>query len=191
MKRKKIILISSIIVVLIIIFYLFTSSKNKNSPKNLFLNTVPLLNNSNNQNNANEENIIYPPINPAQTNYQKVADQITNQVSEIEKDKIADDLPYRIDDFNTGTKITTTINVYSLVSDPPTSVRIEIYGPNYNNAGLLSEDAKAFKVSFEEVKKYFKGKKVNLNNLQIIYGNRQYIQDTATLWVKEFGLLNN
>ena len=103
---------------------------------------------------------------------------------------MVDDLPIYIDNFVTGTKINTTINVYSLVSDPPTSVRIEIYGPNYNNAGLLSEDAKAFKASFEEIKKYLKSKKVNLSNLQIIYGNRQYIQDTATLWVKEFKLLD-
>ena len=40
------------------------------------------------------------------------------------------------------------------VTDPPTAIRIEIYGPNYNNTGLLSEDAKAFKASFEEIKKY-------------------------------------
>ncbi len=190
MKRKKIILISSALILLIILFFLFLSSKRSGTTKSLFLNTIPLLNNSNGQNSQDKENIIYPPINPVQTNYQKVAEQIINQSSEIEKDKIVDDLPYRIENFVTGTKINTTINVYELVTDPPTAIRIEIYGPNYNNAGLLSEDAKAFKASFQEIKKYFKTKKVNLNNLQIIYGNRQYIQDTATLWVKEFGLLN-
>ncbi len=190
MKNKKIILSIILAAVLVITIFLLVKSKKPGSSNSFFLNTVPLINKETNQNKNNDEEIIYPPINPAQTNYQKISDQVTNQVSEIEKDKIGDDLPVRVDNFVTGTKINTTINVFSLVTDPPQSVRIEIYGPNYNNTGLLSEDAKAFKVSFEEIKKYFKTKKVNLNNLQIIYGNRQYIQDTATLWVKEFGLLN-
>ena len=190
MNRKKIITISLIIIVFLTLPFFFLSSQSRQDPKSFFQNTIPLLNQNKDQKISDEETTIYPPINPAQTNYQKVADQITNQVLEIEKDEIITDLPVRIDNFSTGTAITTTINVFTLVSDPPQSVRIEIYGPNYNNTGLLSEDAKAFKSSFEEIKKYFKSKKVNLNNLQIIYGNRQYIQDTATLWVKEFGLLN-
>lgn len=190
MKKKKITISVIFIIILVLVLYFFFKSKNSTSPNSFFLNTIPLLNRDTNQNKNVDDEVIYPPINPAKTNYQKVAEKITDQVSEIEKDKIVDDLPIYIENFVTGAKINTTINVYELVSDPPTSVRIEIYGPNYNNAGLLSEDAKAFKASFEEIKKYFKTKKVNLNNLQIIYGNRQYIQDTATLWVKEFGLLN-
>ncbi len=164
-----------------VVFALFFKSKNSDNPNSFFLNTIPLLNKESKQNKNTEDDIIYPPINPVKTNYQKVAEKITDVVSEIEKDKLVDDLPYRIENFVTGTKINTTINVYELVTDPPTAIRIEIYGPNYNNTGLLSEDAKAFKASFEEIKKYFKTKKINLNNLQIIYGNRQYIQDTATL----------
>lgn len=190
MKNKKtLIIIFTIILLSLVVFFTFQRNKNGES-KSFFLNTIPLLNKETKKGNNEEENVIYPPINPAQTNYQKVTTQITDQISEIEKDKLVDDLPYRIENFVTGTKINTTINVYELVTDPPTAVRIEIYGPNYNNAGLLSEDAKAFKASFEEAKKYLRSKKVNLNNLQIIYGNRQYIQDTAALWVKEFGLLN-
>ncbi|OGD83755.1 hypothetical protein A2572_00860 [Candidatus Collierbacteria bacterium RIFOXYD1_FULL_40_9] len=190
MKNKKTLLITSTLILLAIIIF-FTIQRNKTGEsKSFFLNTIPLLNQDNKTKSDDAKEVIYPPINPAQTNYQKVAEKITDQISEIEKDKMVDDLPIYIDNFVTGTKINTTINVYSLVSDPPTSVRIEIYGPNYNNAGLLSEDAKAFKASFEEIKKYLKSKKVNLSNLQIIYGNRQYIQDTATLWVKEFKLLD-
>lgn len=189
MKKKKIIISVIFIIILVLVSFFFFKSKNSTSPNNFFLNTIPLLNRETNQ-VKNEEEVIYPPINPAKTNYQKVAEKITDQVSEIEKDKIVTDLPYRIENFVTGTKINTTINVYELVTDPPTAIRVEIYGPNYNNAGLLSEDAKAFKASFQEIKKYFKTKKVNLNNLQIIYGNRQYIQDTAILWVNDFGLLN-
>ncbi len=190
MKNKKIIIPTILIILSVLVLYFIFRSKGTNTPNSFFLNTIPLLNKETNQNKINDEETIFPPINPAQTNYQKVTTQITDQVSEIEKDKIVDDLPYRVENFVTGTKTNTTINVYELVTDPPTAVRVEIYGPNYNNAGLLSEDAKAFKASFQEIKKYFKTKKVNLNNLQIIYGNRQYIQDTATLWIKEFGLLN-
>lgn len=191
MKNKKTLLIIVSVLILVFLLFFFLRSKKSAVPNSIFLNTIPLLDRNTNQDTNKQEDIIYPPINPAKTNYQKVSSLIADQVSEVEKDKIGEDLPIRIDSFNTGTKINTTINVFSLVTDPPQSVRIEIYGPNYNNAGLLSEDAKAFKASFEEIKKYFKQKKVNLNNLQIIYGNRQYIQDTATLWVKEFNLLSN
>lgn len=190
MRNKKVIIISVVIITLLAAIFIFLNSNNKEKAKSFFQNTIPLLNQNKNQERDNEETIIYPPINPAQTNYKKVTEQITNQVSEIEKDKIVEELPIRINDFQTSTNITTTINIFTLLTDPPQSIRLEIYGPNYNNTGLLSSDARAFKESFEEVKKYFKNKKVNLNNLQIIYGNRQYIQDTATLWVKEFGLLN-
>lgn len=189
MKNKRTFLITFTLIFLVLMVFFFVQKSKTGESKSFFLNTIPLLDKNKTQ-QENQEVTIYPPVNPVKTNYQKVTEKITDQVSEIEKDKIAEDLPIYLDNFSTGTKINTTINIYSLISDPPTSVRIEIYGPNYNNAGLLSEDAKAFKVSFEEAKKYLRGKKINLNNLQIIYGNRQYIQDTATLWVKEFGLLN-
>ena len=189
-KNKKTIIVAVIVVSVILIIIFFTNSNKSTKPGNFFLNTIPLLNQNNKTKTEETKEVIYPPINPAKTNYEKISSQTDVIVSETEKDKILTDLPIYIDSFVTGTRINTTINVYTLVTDPPQAVRIEIYGPNYNNSGLLSEDAKAFKASFQEIKKYFKTKKVNLNNLQVIYGNRQYIQDTATLWVKEFGLLD-
>lgn len=188
-KHKKLIIVSSVVILIVVILFFLLSLNKKEGSKSFFQNTIPLLD-KNNQNTKDEDVVIYPPINPAQTNYKQVANQIPIQKSESEKDKIIDQLPYRINGFITGSKINTTINVFTLESDPPQSVRLEIYGPNYNNAGLLSEDAKAFNASFKEVKKFFDQNEVNLANLQIIYGNRQYIQDTATLWVKEFGLLD-
>ncbi len=189
-KNKKIIIPIILIVILTIAIYLVNKSRNISSPSSFFQNTIPLFYKQPNDSKNVADEIIYPPINPIQTNYKNITVQTTNELSEIEKDKIASDLPIYIDNFTTGSKINTTINIYELVSDPPTSIRIEIYGPNYNNTGQLSEDAKAFKASFQEVRKILKAKKINLNNLQIIYGNRQYIQDTATIWVKDFGLLN-
>lgn len=189
-NKRKLYLTLAILVFLIIIFTYFAVTVSK-SPKtnSFFQNTIPLIGKENNQ-QAEEKPIIYPPTNPAQTNYKKIQSNIPDEVSEIEKDKIIGGLPIRIENLYTGTKITTTINVFSLPTDPLQSVRIEIYGPNYNNVGLLSEDAKAFKTSFEEIKKTFKDRGVNLKKLQIIFGNRQYIQDAATLWVKEFKLID-
>lgn len=168
----------------------FWLTKPKDS-KNFFINSVPFLSNDSNKlpTPTPTESFNGSGI-PAQTNYKKVADQITSEVSSIEKEKIIDILPVRINNFDSGTQIKTTINVFTLASDPPQSVRIEIYGPNFNNSSLTSQDAFAFKNSFNEIKKVFAKNNVNLNNLQIIYGNRQYIQDTATFWVKEFKLLD-
>lgn len=188
MKNKKLIYTIAAIT-LIFTFYFLTKNKPTTS-KNFFQNTIPLLSNKQGKSTDTNQDIIYPPINPQETKYNLVENQVADELSSIEKDKIVSDLPIRIEDIETNTPIQTTLNIFTLLTDPPQSIRIEIYGPNYNNSGLLSNDAKAFKTSFERAKKVVEEYKVNLKNLQIIYGNRQYIQDTATLWVKEFGLLN-
>lgn len=187
-KQKFYLVIASLITLIIVFTAVLVIRNNPTKSKSFFQNTIPLVGNQKGQ--ITEKKLtIYPPTNPSQTNYKQVQANIPDEISEIEKDKIIGGLPIRIENLSTGTKINTTINVFSLPSDPLQSIRIEIYGPNYNNIGLLSEDAKAFKYSFEEIKKTFKLRDVNLKNLQIIFGNRQYIQDTANIWVKEFKLL--
>jgi energy-coupling factor transporter transmembrane protein EcfT len=186
-KYYKIIIPTVFIFIFIIIIFWLTKPKDS---KNFFINSVPFLNNNNSLPSTAPTETFKGVGIPAQTNYKKVVDQITNEVSSIEKEKIIDILPIRINDFNSETQINTTINVFTLASDPPQSARIEIYGPNFNNSSLTGQDAIAFKNSFNEIKQIFTKNNVNLNNLQIIYGNRQYIQDTATFWVKEFKLLD-
>lgn len=116
--------------------------------------------------------------------------QIPDETSLIEKEKVFESLPLRQENFSTSTNLKTTINIYSLSFDPSASLRLEIYGPNYHDSLLTSPSALAFRESFLEAKKQLISKGVVLKNLQIIYGNRQYIQDTATYWVRSFKLLD-
>ena len=114
---------------------------------------------------------------------------IPDDLSFIEKDKIFDSLPLRTENFSTSTSLKTTINIYSFDYDPASSIRLEIYGINYNDSLITGPNAIAFKESFLEAKKQLTSRGAVLKNLQIIYGNRQYIQDTATYWIKTFKLL--
>lgn len=127
---------------------------------------------------------------PKETNYEAAIASIDNDVSLNEKAKFSESLPFRQNDVPTTVGLKTIINIYLLESDPPSAVRLEIYGINYNDQILTGKNAIAFKESFLKAKEYLISKGVVLKNLQIIYGNRQYIQDTATYWVKTFGLLN-
>lgn len=130
------------------------------------------------------------PLTPKQTDIDAAISSIDDETSLNEKAKFSESLPVRINNFATSVGIKTTINIYLLESDPPSSVRLEIYGINYNDQGIEGKQAIAFKESFLKAKEFLVSKQVILKDLQIIYGNRQYIQDTATYWVKTFGLLN-
>jgi len=137
-----------------------------------------------------EAEITRTPGIPVQTDIAEATKQITDEVSLLEKDKIFDSLPLRQENFVTSVGLKTTINLFSFSYDPASSLRLEIYGLNYNLSELTGPNAIAFKESFQQAKKQLTTKGVVLKNLQIIYGNRQYIQDTATYWVKSFNLLD-
>lgn len=127
---------------------------------------------------------------PQQTNIQATTKQIADAVSLAEKNKFYDALPIRKEDFATSANIKTTINIYSFAYDPSSSIRLEIYGINYNLPEITGPNAVAFKESFLEAKKQLTSRGAIIKNLQIIFGNRQYIQDTASYWVKSFNLLD-
>lgn len=169
--------------------YLFIVLTKPETRKSIFLNTIPLIGSKSTP--IKPDQVIYQKTNtPSQTNINKITEQVDKATALSEKQKIAAVLPIRIDNFKTSTSLSTTINLYSLPSDPESTVRLEIYGLNFNNTSSKSEDALAFRDSFLQMKKTLLSRNLNLQNLQIIYGNRQYIQDTASLWTKEFKLLD-
>lgn len=157
--------------------------------KSLFLNTIPLFNKKITP-TPSPKTVFTATQTPQQTNLTALKNNFNSNLSLVERDKISQVLPVRINNFQTSTSLITTINLFTLASDPPESLRLEIYGVNYNNSTLTSDDAIAFKDSFLQIKKAILSRKINYKNLLLIYGNRQYIQDTATFWVKEFKLLD-
>lgn len=131
---------------------------------------------------------ILPPV---KSNVSKLSEKISDSISQTEKDKLAPLLPINIKNFSTSVKIPTNINIFSVSSEPSQVIHLEIYGINYNfpDPTLDNPHAVAFLESFTHVKKLLFEKGINLNNLQILYGNRNYIQTTAEGWIKTFKLL--
>ncbi|KKS93155.1 MAG: hypothetical protein UW68_C0028G0002 [Candidatus Collierbacteria bacterium GW2011_GWB1_44_6] len=127
---------------------------------------------------------------PKQTNTIEATKQVSDEISFAEKEKIYAAFPLRTEDIQTSSGLITTINIYSLSHDPASAIRLEIYGINYNDQTLSGPNAIAFKESFLEAKRQIDSRGAILKNLQIIFGNRQYIQDTATYWVTTMNLLN-
>lgn len=179
----------AIIILIILIGFLIVFLSKPSTPKSLFLNTIPFLNKKSTAPSATE-NQFRSTGTPQQTNIQAISSGVDKSLSKIERDKVATVLPIRIEDFQTSTPLVTTINLYTLPSDPTESLRLEIYGINYNNSEIQGDDAIAFKDSFLQIKKLLLTRKINLHNVLFIYGNRQYIQDTATYWVNQFKLLD-
>lgn len=107
------------------------------------------------------------------------------------KEKLKNSLPIYIKNYQTSNGKITTLNVYTVSSDPDYLINVEIYGVDYRNydASKTNPDAIAFADSFNEIKRILLSKGVDINNVYFIFGQRSFIQSTADLWVKTFGLL--
>lgn len=100
-------------------------------------------------------------------------------------------LPVYIENFSTSVGIATTINLYTLPQDPDYLIHFDIYGINYQNnrPEPTNPNFIAFKESFLYAKSLLQQKGINLQDIYFIFGGRQYIQETAALWIKALNLL--
>jgi len=108
------------------------------------------------------------------------------------KTKLKDSLPIYIKSFKISNGMSTTLNVYTIPEDPPYLIHIEIYGIDFEDQNTSKEDNPnviAFIESFQEIKRQLTNKGVDIHNIYLKIGQRPYIQATADLWIKTFGLL--
>lgn len=187
-KSKKIIITIAVVFVAILIIFSFLLQ----SPAFVkrFLPTTPVIPTSNLSPTPTPTLVHTTPVVPRQTDINSILKTGDIEKSDTEMDKIADDLPIRVNNFTTSLNQKTTINIFTLPSEPTSLLHIEIYGVNYNHPEIDQSDALAFKESFLLAKKALTSRGVDIKNLQLVFGNRQYIQDTATYWVSSLGLLN-
>lgn len=184
-SKYKIYLILSIVCILILIYFQFFTN---NAPKvgqvaspSPFSLPTPL--------EFTTLSYSQPPLNSegqVDTNSEKVITAVVN------KDKLEKALPIYIKNFHTSNGMLTTLNVYTIPEDPNYLVHIEIYGIDFQSRNTSEADnpnVTAFIDSFNEIKKQLAGKDVNIHNIYFIFGQRSYIQSTADLWIKTFGLL--
>lgn len=186
MKNKKLLLIISLTAIVILL--LISIALQPSVRKTVFQKTIPLL-----PSPTPSVAISMPrgtPNVPPATNISNILKRGDTQTAEIERQKIASNLPIRINDYETSLKQKTTINIFTLPSDPKSLLHIEIYGINYNHPEIDQSDAIAFRESFLLAKKALTSRGINLKNLRISFGNRQYIQDTALYWITAYKLLD-
>lgn len=109
-----------------------------------------------------------------------------------QKTSLKEHLPIYIENYPTSANINTTINLYSLDNEPEYTVHLEIYGIIYHNQSYNTDEnpnALAFKESFLAAKDTLKDLGIDPSKLYYIYGSRDYIQQTAELWVEKLNLL--
>jgi hypothetical protein len=181
MKSKKTLIIL-LIIFGIVIFSIILFTGNFSGTKKQ-TSTIPILPPGTTQNLGVAQ--------PIKTDISDLSKKVSDQVSQKEKGKITPLLPINVQNFQTSVGITTNFNIFSIASDPSQVLHVEIYGINYylSDASSDNPQAVAFSESFTEAKKILSEKGVDLNNLQVLYGNRDYIQTTAEIWIKTFSLL--
>lgn len=178
MKNKKILAIIGL--VLLIIFVFINSFYSRTKKQNT---TFPVLTDEQIKNNG--------VFTPAKTDISELPQVAPNRVAQKEKDKVAPILPISVKNVSTSVGITTNINVFSIASEPSQIIHIEIYGVNYYLSDSTTDNpqAVAFIESFNMIKKLLTEKGIKPENLQIIFGSREYIQNTSENWIKTFNLL--
>lgn len=98
-------------------------------------------------------------------------------------------LPIYLESFSTSVGINTAINLYTLPSDPASTVRFEIYGLSYLNSSLDNNpNAAAFQESFNHGLKLLEERGLDPTKLIFIYGDKEYVRETAASWVQELNL---
>ena len=145
-------------------------------------------------NTAPEEKFVTPSYSKPEESLSGGIDMTSEQVTiAIEnKNKLKKSLPIYIENFKTSNGMSTTLNVYTISSDPDYLIRIDIYGIDFNNQDVSKEtnpNVTAFIDSFEEIKKRLTAEGVDIHNIYFILGQRKFIQETADLWIKTYGLL--
>lgn len=184
--KYKIYIIISIIGILVLLVMQFSGKNNTNSspsPSPLDLQTE-----------KPSATFSLPPYSKPLENLAGEVDLNSEQITTAieSKNKIKNSLPIYIKNFRTSNGLKTTLNVYTISSDPEYLVHIEIYGIDFNNPNISKEtnpNVIAFIDSFEEIKKRLATKGVDIHNIYFIFGQRQFIQETADLWIKTYGLL--
>lgn len=108
------------------------------------------------------------------------------------KQKLAPHLPIYIENFQTSVNLPTTINLYTLSTDPGYLIHFDIYGIDYQNQNsdpTINPHVTAFKESFLHAQQQLTQLNLNLKDLYFVFGGQEFIQQTAELWINSLNLL--
>lgn len=131
--------------------------------------------------NPDKDALILPQNSPIGTITKKEQKQ-----SNSTKQKLAPLLPIYIEDIPTSSGKLTTLNIFSSEHDPTYTVRLEIYGINYNNSesSISNPNYTAFQETFYRAQEELRSRDINPDEIIFIYGDQGYINQVANNWVK-------
>ncbi len=168
-KTKIFLLIGSIILLITIVIVLITRSL------------------------SSTQGTLTEPIIPGEsTRTLSILIQSDNKTAFKAKSVLLPKLPISINGFQTSANINTDISIDNYPNDDPDIIRVEIYGVDYTydqKDPATSPDMVAFKESFEKVVSVLKDNGVDIQDLHIYIGGRQYIREISENWIKTLNLL--
>lgn len=169
---NKFLLISTTISLAILVIILLLSNKNPNTLSNA---PEPL-----------------PSSNSPLSGFTNLTEEKVNNASKY-RSLVQDRFPIYIKEYKTSVDITTSIHIYYLSDDDPSIMRLEIYGISYLNKNELdpkkNPNIQAFQESFQQALKLITEVGVDPQQFIFLYGDKDYVHNTATYWVDKLGLL--
>jgi hypothetical protein len=130
-----------------------------------------------------------PPSGSAETKLSRVElidlSQDKRNQAMIYVESIEKKLPIYLEKFETSVGITTSINLYRVKDDEAEIVRLEIYGLSYLNSESdpkKNPNVTAFKESYLKAIEMLEGQNIDPKKLIFIYGDKQYVRETAQAW---------
>ena len=135
-------------------------------------------------------------ITPTPVSYK---DNVVNNLSTEIKQELVEEkkvllpkLPIYIKNFKTSKGLTTTINIFSSRSDPPETLRIEIYGVNYLDGIAEDNDPNytAFTESLEKAFDEIDKAGGDSTKLRYVFYSIELIHEIAFTWAKHAGLIS-
>lgn len=161
MTKKQLILIASISLGLLLAFLVVSASRKPTNQKA-------------------QDILIVPQNSPLAVSSKKEQKKSINEKQELDPH-----LPIYIEDIPTSSGKLTTLNIFSSEYDPEYTVRLEIYGINYNNSepSISNPDYTAFQETFYRAQEELRSRNIEPDEIVFIYGNREYINQVASGWV--------
>lgn len=108
-------------------------------------------------------------------------------------DLVSDNFPFHLPKLATSVGINTEVYIYHAEDDPLEITRFEVIGLSYVNKNELdpskNPNVTAFKESFQMGLSVLREAGIDPSKLIFVYGDKDYVQATASYWVDKLGLL--
>lgn len=192
LSKKSVVFFVVVIVVTLIAVSLLSQNKNKDSTAGSLQSPSGSNSNTGGLSNIFVREEAKDPLSGLNDDIYMPANPPASSVAVGTKAKALPHLPIYIGSFQTSVGIPVNVNIYTIPTDPDDVIRFEIQRINYENQDSnpkTNPDVTAFKEGFLKGKGELQKIGVDMRDANFIFGIRQYVKETANLWVKQLNLL--